>query len=108
MARWIKMPLDMEVGLGPGHIVLDCDPTPRPQKGQSPPKFSALVYCGQTAEWTKTPLGMEVRLGSGNIVLDGNPRLPSHKGDTAPNSRPMFVGWMDQDATWYDGRWVAI
>jgi len=23
---WIKMPLGMEVGLGPGHIVLDWDP----------------------------------------------------------------------------------
>jgi len=23
MAAWIKMPLGMEVGLGPGHIVLD-------------------------------------------------------------------------------------
>jgi len=27
-AGWIKMPLGMEVGLGPGHIVLDLDPTP--------------------------------------------------------------------------------
>ena len=33
--RWIKMPLGKEVGLGPGHIVLDGDPTP---------KFSAHVY----------------------------------------------------------------
>jgi len=33
MAGWIKMPLGMEVGLGPGHIVLDGDPAPSPQKG---------------------------------------------------------------------------
>jgi len=26
--RWIKMPLDKEVGLGPGLIALDGDPTP--------------------------------------------------------------------------------
>jgi len=27
-AGWIKMPLGMEVGLGPGYIVLDGDPAP--------------------------------------------------------------------------------
>jgi len=39
MAGWIKMPLSMEVGLGPGHIVLDG--TSSPQKGHSlpPPNF---------------------------------------------------------------------
>jgi len=26
--EWIKMPLSMEVSLGPGHIVLDGDPAP--------------------------------------------------------------------------------
>jgi len=29
MAGWIKMPLGMEVGLGPCHIVLDGDPLPQ-------------------------------------------------------------------------------
>jgi len=33
MAGWIKMPLDAEVGLGPGDIVLDGDPAPLPKKG---------------------------------------------------------------------------
>jgi len=34
---WIKMKLGMQVGLAPGHIVLDGDPAyPRP-KGQIPP-----------------------------------------------------------------------
>jgi len=32
MAGWIKMPLGTEVGLGPGDIALDGDPTP-PEKG---------------------------------------------------------------------------
>jgi len=36
---WIKMKLGMEIGLGPGHIVLDgC----RPQKGHSPPNFRPM------------------------------------------------------------------
>jgi len=44
-AGWIKMPLSMEVGLGPDHIVLDADPAP-PQKGEHSPQFSAHAYCG--------------------------------------------------------------
>jgi len=35
-AGWIKMALGMEVGLGPGHIVVDRDPAPAPKRGQSP------------------------------------------------------------------------
>jgi len=34
----IKMKLGVQVGLGPGHIVLDGDPTPLP-KGAQPPIF---------------------------------------------------------------------
>ena len=33
---WIKMPLGMEVCLGPGHIVLDGDPAPPHQRGTAP------------------------------------------------------------------------
>jgi len=33
----IEMKLGRELGLGPGHIVLDEDPAPPPQKGHSPP-----------------------------------------------------------------------
>jgi len=42
-AGWIKMPLGMEVGLCPGHIMLDEDPTPK----SAHPQFSAHVCCGQ-------------------------------------------------------------
>ena len=59
---WIKMKLGTGVGLGSGHIVLDGDPAPPPQKGHSSP-ISAHVCCGQTAGWTEMPLGMEVGLG---------------------------------------------
>jgi len=57
MAAWIKMPLGMEVNLGPGDLVLDEDPTPLPKKGAEPPNFRP-VYCGQTAGWIKVALGM--------------------------------------------------
>jgi len=70
------MPLGMEVGLGPGHIVLDGEAsTPPPQK-----KFSGHVCCGQMAGWTKMPLGRKVDLGLGNIVLDGDPTPPKRHG----------------------------
>jgi len=39
MAGWIKVPLGMEVGLGPGDFVLDGDPAPLLQKGVEPPNF---------------------------------------------------------------------
>jgi len=46
MVGRIKMKLSMQVGLGPGHIVLDGDPAP-PQGAQPP--ISAHVYSGQMA-----------------------------------------------------------
>ena len=35
----IKMKLGMQVGLSPGHIVLDRNPAPPPPRGQSPSNF---------------------------------------------------------------------
>ena len=74
------------IGLGPGHIVLDGDPAPSPKGAQSPPQFSAHVYCGQTAGWIKMPLGAEVGLGLRDIVLYGDPitQLPIPLRGTAP------------------------
>jgi len=40
------MKLDMEVGLGPGDIMLDGDPAPRKKGTVAPTKLSAHVYCG--------------------------------------------------------------
>jgi len=71
------MKLGMQVGLGPGHIVLglDGDPAPPPPKGHSL-LFSAHICCGQMAEWIKMSLGRKVGLGLGDIVLDGDPAPP--------------------------------
>jgi len=83
-AGWNKMPLDREVGRGPGHIVLDGDPAPLPQKGRSHQIFGPRLQL--PAELTHSP----------------------QKGG---HSRPHFFahvlwpnGWMDQDATWFGGR----
>jgi len=100
-ARWIKMSLGTEVGLGTGDIVLGGDPAPLPPQkkgtahvycgqewctwqeidGSSDRSFivSSKLYtvydtpnCGQTAGWINMPLGTEVYLGPGHIVFDGD------------------------------------
>jgi len=92
------MPFGMDVGLGSGHIVLDGDPAPHPEKrGTVPPQFSAHVYCGQTAGWIKMALGMELGLGPGGIVLDGDPAPPikGHSSNFWPTSIvAKMAGWI--------------
>ena len=70
------MPLGMEVGLGPGHIVLDGDPA------LHPPEW---------AGWIMTPPGMKVGRGPGNIVLDGDPAPPKRSQPPPLNFRLMSV-----------------
>jgi len=48
---WIKMPLGMKVGLGPGYIVFDYMTKLPHGMGHSIPDFSAHVYCGQTVAY---------------------------------------------------------
>jgi len=79
---WIKMKFGVQVGLGPGHIVLDGDPVLLPKGTQPPPpQFSA-------------PLGMEVGLDPSKIVLDGDPAHSPQKGrgqSPPPNFRSMSI-----------------
>ena len=49
------MALGVEVGVGPGHIVLDGDPAPVSKKGSEPP-ILAHFCCRQTAGCIKMPL----------------------------------------------------
>jgi len=83
------MALGVEVGLGPGHIVLDGDSAPLPQKGQSP-QFFAHFYCGQTARCINMPHDMEVGLSPGDFVLDEDPS-PSPKRGAAPNFQTTSI-----------------
>jgi len=94
------MALGMEVGLGPGHIVLDRGPISPPPKREQSPQFLAHFSCGQTAGCIKMPLGMEVGLSPGDFVFDGDP-APQKKG-TASRPPPNF--WpMSTVAKWLDG-----
>jgi len=44
----IKMKLGAQVGLGPGHIVLDGNSAPLPQRGTAPPNFYPISVA---AKW---------------------------------------------------------
>jgi len=88
-AGWIKTALGTEVGLHPGHIVLNGDPAPLLKP---PPEFLAHFYCGQTAGCIKMPLGMEVVLSPGDFVLDGDAAPSPKRGRSSlPNFRPMSI-----------------
>ena len=104
MAGWIKMALGTELGLGPGHIVLDGDPAPFSKRGQSPQFWPILLW--PNGGCIKMPLGMELRYVSAQAtVLDRDP--PILLRGRVPNLRPRLLwpnGCMDQDATWYGGR----
>jgi len=50
MAGWIKMPLSIELGLGPGDFVLDGDPAPPSKRGRNPPANLSDVALRQVME----------------------------------------------------------
>jgi len=73
------MKLGVEVGLGPGHTVLDGDPAPPQKKGAQPQIFGPCLlwpnsWMDQDAVW------WEVGLNTGDIVLDGDPAPLPKKG----------------------------
>ena len=72
------MKLGTQVGLGPGHILLDGDQAP-----------SAHICYGEMAAWIKMSLGMEVGLDAGDFVLDGD-LLPLPKRG-AEHPSPKFM-----------------
>jgi len=84
------MRIGMQVSLGPGHIVLDWNPAPPPQRGTIF-QFSAHICCGQTAGWIKTLLGRKVGLGPSDIVVDSDPAPLPQKGGRAPKFWPMSI-----------------
>jgi len=93
----------MQVGIGPGHIVLDGEPDPPPPKGHSPPIFGPYLLrpngcMDQDVTW----------YGLGDFVFDGDPRSPSPKGGAPPQIfGPCLLwpnGWMDEAGTWHGGR----
>ena len=57
MAGWIKMSLGMEVGLSPGHIVLDGDLALPPQKeGTAAPTFQPMSIVAKRLDGSRCHL----------------------------------------------------
>ena len=83
-------------------------PLRSPKLGTEPSKFSAHIYCGQTAGCIKLPLGTKVGLGLRDIVFDVDPATPIKMAHPPhPIFGPCLLwpnGWMNEDAAWYGGR----
>jgi len=57
MAGWIRMKLGMEVGLGPGDIVLHGEPAPpAPKRGTAPPNFWPMSVVAKRLEGSRCHL----------------------------------------------------
>jgi len=72
----------MQVGLSPGHILLDGDPAPPPPKGHSPPNFRPI---SAVAKWLD---GSRCHL----VGRLGRPRPKQHCVRPGPNSPPQKGG----------------
>jgi len=82
MAGWIKVPLGMEVGLGPGDFVLDGIQLHSPKRWQSPPIFGSCLL------WPNGWMHPDATWYVGrDFVLDGDP-APVQIGRRAPS--PIF------------------
>ena len=85
MAGWIKMPLGMEEGLGPGDFVLRGPSSLLPKKGaETLPNFRSMSIVAKLLDGSRWHLiGMEVGLGPGHFVLVGFPAI-GERGTAAP------------------------
>jgi len=51
---WIRMPHGIEVGLGPGEIVLDKDSAPPTERGTASPTFRAMTIVAKQSPISAT------------------------------------------------------
>ena len=108
-AGWTKMPLGMEVGLGPGEFVFDGDPaTPEKRAHHFHPIFGPCLlwpngWIDQDATWyggKPRPRRRCVRWGSQLPPKRAHRTQPSVFGSCLlwPN------GWIDENTNWYGSR----
>jgi len=85
---------------GPRWLCVRWGPRSPSQKGDEAPKFSAHVYCAQTAGWMNLIHSMEVGLSPRRLCVRWGPSTPPQKGAEPP---PQFsahfycgqtAGWM--------------
>jgi len=77
----------------PRRLCIRWGPRSPPPKGDgAPQKFSAHVYCGQTAGWINMVLDTEVGLSSGDLVVsDGDPAPLPKKGHSPSQFWPISI-----------------
>ena len=85
------MKLGVQVGHGPGHIVLHVD-TAHPRQRCTALQLSTHICCGRIPGWINMPLGMEVGLGPGDFVLDGDPAPLPKRGQSPQFSAYFYCG----------------
>jgi len=94
-ARSIKMPLGMEVGLGPDHSVRWGPSSPSPKRGQSPlPNFRPMSIVAKRLDESKWHLAW--RIGGGpwsrpHCARWGPSSLPQKGRSPPPNFRPISI-----------------
>jgi len=76
------MALGKEVGLGPGHIVLDGDPAPPANGAQQPPLFSPCLL------WQRSPVSATAELLS---KFEVRSFTPSEDGTEGPKIKKCHV-----------------
>ena len=91
------MALGMKMGLGPGHIVLDGDSAPLPEKGAQPRIFGPFLlwpngWMPQDATWYG-----DRPQPAGDFVLDADPAPTSKGRSTTQFSAHVYCG---QTAAW--------
>jgi len=98
----IKMKLGMQVGLGPGHIVLGEDLAHPPRKGYSPPIFGPYLLqpngcMDQDATW------FGARPRPRRLCVRWGPRCPSQKRGRSPQifGPCFFVAKQLDGSKWY-------
>jgi len=108
IARWIKMPLGMEVGLSPGHIVLDRDP------GNLPPKIrSTAPIFGGCLLWLNGWMDQDVTWYAGRPwprlhCVRWGPSSPSQKMGTVLLIFGRCLLWPNGHPSQYSYCWTLV
>jgi len=106
-AGWIKMPLGMELGVGPGDCMFDGDPAPIIIKGIAPNFCPCLLWPNTWMDQDVTWYGGKPQPCRRRCVRWGRSSPKTLKGAQAPVFGSCLL-WpnssMDEDATWYGSR----
>jgi len=106
MAAWIKVPLGMDVGLSPGHIVLMRTQLPLTKWYTTPtPRFRPVSVVAKRLDGSRCYLIGRWTSAQATLCYMGTQLSP--KGAQPPIFRSCLLwpnGWMDEDTIWYAGR----